>query len=204
MTATCTDSGKDYCSTALLTAGPDQTYAYLACASAASTQHLLVQFTTPTASRSSSSSSPATMITTTVVLALPSSSATSNPVATMSPSSSSTQPPTSTIAAETPNNPGDRTSTVVGSVVGALALVCFVLIGLIILHRYRRHYFSNRSHAHGLPWQAGHNSQPLNAGRNTSMENIKFDPNRVMPVELPNELQDLPVELSGDTQSRRQ
>ncbi|KFY54802.1 hypothetical protein V497_07460 [Pseudogymnoascus sp. VKM F-4516 (FW-969)] len=37
----CTAPGGDFCSTALLTAGPDQTYAYIACANTPKTDHLL-------------------------------------------------------------------------------------------------------------------------------------------------------------------
>ncbi|KFY78884.1 hypothetical protein V499_02037 [Pseudogymnoascus sp. VKM F-103] len=48
----CTDAGNDFCSTALLTAGPDQTYAYIACANTPKTDHLLASptsfTTTPT------------------------------------------------------------------------------------------------------------------------------------------------------------
>ena len=137
-----TNPAGGFCSTALLTAGPDQTYSYLACGPADVTDHLLA-FTTPASTTSTSqvsASSPASSLPTlTAASSLPSSTAASSlPIDNSPPSSISSSVPTlspskpSAVAA-TPSNTGP----IVGGVIGGLAFVGFVVFAIYVLRRLK-------------------------------------------------------------------
>jgi hypothetical protein len=140
-----TGKGGDYCSTAFLTAGPDQTYSYIACQGGPGNEHCFVGPTTTIQSTTISSSSiQATTLTTL-------SATTSSPLSTSSlPSSTPTlttqswsfpstvaQAGASTLS--TSNSNSNNLGVIIGGVVGGLAIICFFALGVIYLLRRRQH-----------------------------------------------------------------
>ncbi|KOS16886.1 hypothetical protein ESCO_004854 [Escovopsis weberi] len=133
---------KDYCSLALLTFGVDQTYSYVACGGAYTTDHFLISPTTPlppttTASSSSSTSSSQ------------STSAPTSPPATGATASSprATEPPSQTSpAATSPHDPGSNNKgsdnnnigPIIGGIIGGIALLCGSVIAVVYLLRKNR------------------------------------------------------------------
>ncbi|KAF2801753.1 uncharacterized protein BDZ99DRAFT_577436 [Mytilinidion resinicola] len=147
-TFTCGNTG-DFCSTALLTARPDQTYSYIACGKVATTDHLLAAFTTgdsPTSTPTPSSSFPtprstSSLPSSTLQTALSSSLGSSSSIATTSLATTTSSPTasssTSSFLALPQNSQSSTTSTpvpttnisaIVGGVIGGLALLCISII----------------------------------------------------------------------------
>ncbi|EFX06076.1 hypothetical protein CMQ_4145 [Grosmannia clavigera kw1407] len=132
-TFTCANSGTltNYCSTALLTFGVDQTYGYLACGASSETQHYDVSATvTPSTSLTASSSTKT-------------SSASSGSSSSTGPSSGTTSsvplPTTSTADSNSSKgNSGSSVGPIVGGVVGGLALVCASVVAVIYIVKRNR------------------------------------------------------------------
>jgi hypothetical protein len=152
--------GASFCSTALLTAGPDQTYSYIACGTAGITESLLavaittparpassvlVQTTVQIPSTSASSTSPSG---TTSSSASPSTSFVSfSSITTSSALSSGTisQPSVSGSAfnaatGTTTSNTSGNIGAIVGGAIGGLALVCIVVLGILFLRRHKHNH----------------------------------------------------------------
>ncbi|RDW62452.1 hypothetical protein BP6252_11885 [Coleophoma cylindrospora] len=161
-TFTCTDSGNDFCSTALLTAGPDQTYAYIACAAAAATDHLFAEptstSTTSQISRSSSTfpsrttSSSTTLdplnksqVTTSMSSSIPSFQLSSSPLSSSTSASASSSLANAASSAHGNNNNNGYVGAIVGAVIGGIAIICFAAIAVAVI--LRRHNRSNTSGA---------------------------------------------------------
>jgi len=158
---TFTCNSNNFCSAVLLTAGADQTYTYLACGATAKTDHLLaIPITTIAATTSSASVTSASSIN--------SSPTHSNPAA---PGSSINNSPTHS----TPAAPGsssaakpNSTGTIVGGVLGGMALICLTVLGLALLKRQRAHQaniaaaypFTDNPESSGISkphWDSSHN-----------------------------------------------
>ncbi|KAB5540253.1 hypothetical protein GE09DRAFT_1225711 [Coniochaeta sp. 2T2.1] len=148
-TWSCTDNKEPFCSTALLTFGVDQTYAFLACGGKPTTDHYLIS---PTAAAVvSSSSSPALRSSQTPAPTAsstptsPSSSASSN--SSSSPTSSSTSTTgtaasasTTSSFANTSNSPTSTTSLgpIIGGVIGGIVIICAsVVLAIYLVKRDR-------------------------------------------------------------------
>ncbi|KAK3937336.1 hypothetical protein QBC46DRAFT_356757 [Diplogelasinospora grovesii] len=133
---TCTCEQTNFCSTALLTVGVDQTYSFIACGAGPSTDHYMI---TPTAvSATSTSSSPSQSPSLISPSSKPSSSGqttTSNqPLLPASTVVSSAQ--TSTTS-PSEGGSGNNTGAIIRGVIGGLALICGSAIAAIyILRRY--------------------------------------------------------------------
>ncbi|PNP37994.1 hypothetical protein TGAMA5MH_10093 [Trichoderma gamsii] len=131
---------KQFCSTALLTFGVDQTYTYIACGGSPKTDHYLAS---PTSQPSSTTTTSAKQTSTTPVSSsLKSTNA--SPGSTSEPSRPST---TGALAKETSGNSGsndsdgsspNNTGAIIGGVIGGIALLCFSGIAAILLLRRSR------------------------------------------------------------------
>ncbi|ERT03377.1 hypothetical protein HMPREF1624_01691 [Sporothrix schenckii ATCC 58251] len=151
-TITCPSSGTNvaYCSTAMLTFGVDQSYAYVACGHDPVTDHYVVTPTfTPTPSTTSSSKAPPTTSTRPSVSST-SSPATKSPAAQSSSSSSSsitTSQATSSPSPSTASTSNTNVGAIVGGVLGGLALLCSSAIAVVfIIKRNRSSSRGDRQH----------------------------------------------------------
>ncbi|KAL7946420.1 hypothetical protein V8C42DRAFT_320571 [Trichoderma barbatum] len=151
---------KQFCSTALLTFGVDQTYSYIGCGGSPKTDHYLFtptadsSSTIPTSETSSStnqSSSPTTEIATQTTT-----SAFSSPSQSTDAVSGTTSEPTSAVPAKETNggssssssnskSSSSNTGAIIGGVIGGIALLCLSGLAAILLLR------KNRSHRRQTP-----------------------------------------------------
>ncbi|KAF1837352.1 hypothetical protein BDW02DRAFT_544277 [Decorospora gaudefroyi] len=131
-TFTC-DSAQ-FCSTALLINGVDQSYEYIACGKNAVTRTLFADPTTVDATTTSDSSS----ATSSSPSSKPTNSVTQAPVS-IPPSSrisSDTSSPTSATPAPSEQKP-TNIGPIVGGVLGGLALICLTILGVVLIRRKR-------------------------------------------------------------------
>ncbi|KAL8733972.1 MAG: hypothetical protein Q9166_001733 [cf. Caloplaca sp. 2 TL-2023] len=135
-----TDKGEDFCSTVLLTAGPDQTYTNLACAAEDQTDHLLAS-TTPNSQSSTSqaaaSSRPSLSITspTSTTSSTPSLPASTTPSSTVT--SSPVAPPSTASVRDAPASSTNNTGAIVGGAIGGLAFMAFLVFATLVLRRLK-------------------------------------------------------------------
>ncbi|KAM0254306.1 hypothetical protein ACHAQJ_006947 [Trichoderma viride] len=140
---------KQYCSTALLTFGVDQTYSYIGCGGSPKTDHYLISPTTYPSSTTRQSSSPTTPpVTQTTTSAFSSSYKSTGASSGKIPEP--TTPSTNAPANETNGGSGsgsgstngdssaNNTGAIVGGVIGGIALLCFSGISAILLLRRNR------------------------------------------------------------------
>lgn len=127
----CSPSGStDFCSTALLVNGPDQTYEYIACGATATTQILLPN---PTSADITS-----TITSTTTAAPNPSPTSeiqSSNP---QTPASDPTAGPSSPTASNMEGSPGSSQTNIgaiVGGVVGSIVVICTTIFGVFWIRR---------------------------------------------------------------------
>ncbi len=170
-------SNAAFCSTALLTFGVDQTYAYIGCGAGPSVDHLLVS---PTANPSSKTSATTT----------PSSSAPSSSSSSLYSTSRSSVDPVSSSGATIstqPNNSLNNTGAVIGGVIGGLALVC--VSGIAVVYLLRRRWM-------GKP--AFRSPSKTAPAPETSFAEYNMEQESPGPAEVPlHESYVLPVELPG-------
>ncbi|KAH0495894.1 hypothetical protein TgHK011_009420 [Trichoderma gracile] len=136
---------KQFCSTALLTFGVDQTYSYIGCGGSPRTDHYLI---TPTANSAPTSSTSKTTPTTNLSSSPTPTASSSSPRST--DASSGTTPTTnaaptneSDSGSRSTNNGGsspNNTGAIVGGVIGGIALLCISgLVAILLLRRNRPH-----------------------------------------------------------------
>ncbi|PTB62600.1 hypothetical protein BBK36DRAFT_1172362 [Trichoderma citrinoviride] len=129
---TFTCKSKQFCSTALLTFGVDQTYSYIGCGGSPKTDHYLI---TPTAI--STPASPASETTSTPTVAQTTTSASS-----MSTNAGPTNGTNGGSGNNTSNGASstNNTGAIVGGVIGGLALLCISgIVAILLLRRNRPH-----------------------------------------------------------------
>ncbi|QYS99731.1 hypothetical protein H0G86_006850 [Trichoderma simmonsii] len=136
---------KQFCSTALLTFGVDQTYSYIGCGGSPRTDHYLISPTAASGSASDQISSPTTPATTQIsTTALSSSSSSTVDKASMSITPSiAVGPAKETNGGSDSTNSGssaNNTGAIIGGVIGGIALLCFSGIAAILLLRWNRSY----------------------------------------------------------------
>jgi hypothetical protein len=139
-------SKDEFCSTALLDIGPDQTYEYIACGATATVQVLLPN---PTPARTTSASQ------TSSTLSIRDSTSTSLPQST-SPPTSAVILPAETSSAKTANDKNPKQSNIgaiVGGVVGSIALICATILAVFWLRR--KH--ASKKHSEALSVDQLHN-----------------------------------------------
>ncbi|PTB53200.1 hypothetical protein M431DRAFT_118835 [Trichoderma harzianum CBS 226.95] len=139
---------KQFCSTALLTFGVDQTYSYIGCGGSPRTDHYLISPTANSGSASDKISSPTTPATTQISTSALSSSSSSTdasvdkasvsitPSIGVGPAKETNGASDSTNSDSSPNNTG----AIIGGVIGGIALLCFSGIAAILLLRRNRSY----------------------------------------------------------------
>ncbi|KAL7794047.1 hypothetical protein V8C43DRAFT_281003 [Trichoderma afarasin] len=136
---------KQFCSTALLTFGVDQTYSYIGCGGSPRTDHYLISPTADSGSTSDKLSSPTTPATTQISTTSLSSSSSSTvdkasvsitPSITVGPAKETNGGSDSTNS----SSPANNTRAIIGGVIGGIALLCFSGIVAILLLRRNRSY----------------------------------------------------------------
>ncbi|KAB5576279.1 hypothetical protein GE09DRAFT_1095234 [Coniochaeta sp. 2T2.1] len=139
-TWSCTDNKEPFCSTALLTFGVDQTYAFLPCGGKPTTDHYLISPTAAAAVSSSSSparrssQTPAPTTSSPRISTTSSSTPSSSSSAPTSSSTSTTGTAASASTASSPANPSSATTNtgtsttslgpIIGGVIGGLVVIC--------------------------------------------------------------------------------
>ncbi|KAL6872424.1 hypothetical protein HDV57DRAFT_265125 [Trichoderma longibrachiatum] len=141
---TFTCGSKQFCSTALLTFGVDQTYSYIGCGGSPRTDHYLI---TPTASSTPTSPTSKTTSTTNQSSSPTTPTASPSPPKSTDASSGTTPSITAAPANETRVSSGstvnggssaNNTGAIVGGVIGGIALLCISGIAAILLLRRNR------------------------------------------------------------------
>ncbi|KAL6885412.1 hypothetical protein GGI43DRAFT_432461 [Trichoderma evansii] len=141
-----TVGSKQFCSTALLTFGVDQTYSYIACGGSPKTDHYLISPTSDSSSTTTQSSSTKMTAkqTTTSVVSSSSKSTDASPGNTSGPATAST---TDAPAKETNGSSGstissgsstNNTRAIIGGVIGGIALLCLSGIASVFFLRRNR------------------------------------------------------------------
>ncbi|KAI1856017.1 hypothetical protein JX265_011914 [Neoarthrinium moseri] len=181
-TFTCSLPGASYCSTVLLDSGPDLTFSYIACGTAARTETLLAN---PTSAKTTASSSSKTS---------PSNSKSTSSASDSSSSSLSTASP----AAQTSSSggsSGSTTGTIAGGVIGGLALVCLTVVAVVLVLRgsLRKHRENNE-----LAAAAGVEPSYDNHRQQMSNNEASWSPSYYAPAH-----QTYPVEMYVDPAAQR-
>ncbi|KAF6234335.1 hypothetical protein HO173_007368 [Letharia columbiana] len=191
-TVGCTDSGADYCSTALLTDGPDQTYAYIACGSAAITDNLLYSPTTTSLHSSPSTTSALSRAKPSVTSASSTSSATSSsPIPTTSTITSA--PASSSTHSKATSSTSNNTGAIVGGVLGGLALLAFIVVAMLFHRRLKT-----------SPTTGGQSYDPVWQGIGDQRGAPKRVPRQTLhPAELSTGRRDETTELPNDMEGTR-
>ncbi|KAL6831920.1 hypothetical protein V8C40DRAFT_237447 [Trichoderma camerunense] len=136
---------KQFCSTALLTFGVDQTYSYIGCGGSPRTDHYLISTTADSGSASDKVSSPTIPATTqisTTALSSSSSSTVDRASVSITPSIA-VGPAKETNGGSDSTNRGssaNNTGAIIGGVIGGIALLCFSGIAAILLMKRNRSY----------------------------------------------------------------
>ncbi|KAL6792960.1 hypothetical protein J3E68DRAFT_451386 [Trichoderma sp. SZMC 28012] len=121
---------KQFCSTALLTFGVDQTYSYIGCGGSPRTDHYLISPTADSGSASDKISSPTTPATTQIL------TMSTTPSIAVGPAKETNGGSDNTNSGSSANNTG----AIIGGVIGGIALLCFSGIVAILLLRRNRSY----------------------------------------------------------------
>lgn len=181
---------KQFCSTALLTFGVDQTYTYIACGGSPKTDHYLAS---PTSQPSSATTS--TKQTSTAPVSSSSKSKDATPGSTSEPSRPST---TNALAKEANDNSGsndgggssaNNTGAIVGGVIGGIALLCLFGIAAILLLRRTRSPPPAQREGHQAWYHL--NPKPKTDHRFTGgwgpieLPNLSCDRTSMHPIKLP-------------------
>ncbi|TFB00764.1 hypothetical protein CCMA1212_007420 [Trichoderma ghanense] len=133
---------KQFCSTALLTFGVDQTYSYIGCGGSPKTDHYVIS---PTASPTPTSRSSETTTTTSAFLSSSKSTDASSGTTPEPTTRSTNAPPTNETnggSGSTSNggSPANNTGAIIGGVIGGIALLCISgLVAILLLRRNRPH-----------------------------------------------------------------
>lgn len=128
------EPGAGHCSTALLQAGPDQTWTYIACGQLAVTDHLFAAATTPLATLTLLSASITTQAT-------PSNTSPSSTGTSSSTSSTSFKAYASaTAASEPPESSANNVGAIVGGVIGGLGFILLAGFAIFFLRLYSKRH----------------------------------------------------------------
>lgn len=138
---------KQFCSTALLTFGVDQTYSYIGCGGSPKTDHYLITpiaSSTPTTSTAKTTSTTDQSYSPTTATESPSSSSKSTDASSgTTPSANASPTKDSDGGSRSANNGGsspNNTGAIVGGVIGGIALLCISgLVAILLLRRNRPH-----------------------------------------------------------------
>ncbi|KAF3074270.1 hypothetical protein CFAM422_003479 [Trichoderma lentiforme] len=140
---------KQFCSTALLTFGVDQTYSYIGCGGSPKTDHYIISPTAAANSASDKISTPTTL-TTTFTSSKPADASVDKASVSTTPSigvGPAKETNGSSDSSDSTNNhiSANNTGAIIGGVIGGIALLCFSGIAAILLLR------RNRSFRHQTP-----------------------------------------------------
>ncbi|KAI1077918.1 hypothetical protein F5B20DRAFT_247524 [Whalleya microplaca] len=145
-TFSCTETGAPLCSTALLDSGVDQTYSYIACGPAATTDTLLAVATSPSTSSTTTSSAASSSSDSTPGSSPGSSTTSPTSPASVASEATDTAQAQPMIATSTPN-----TGAIIGGVIGGLALVCGTVLAVVFLLRRGRRKRQEAQEVAGVP-----------------------------------------------------
>ncbi|KAI1253861.1 hypothetical protein MGN70_004256 [Eutypa lata] len=154
-TFSCTESDAPYCSTALLDAGVDQTFSYIACGQWPTTETLLAaptatSMTITSTGAASTASTDATSTSTTESTPSRTITPTPQPNTANSPLQ---QQPTASVPVEPESSSGPPTNLggIIGGVLGGLALICATVLGVVYLRRSLQRRESNNDESSHPP-----------------------------------------------------